>query len=103
MPKLNTYDLYETTTGITADTSRYKHGTPIIRVAAASIKQAYFLAGNEVWIDEDNNTGILEKCDSREADKPWLLFDGTRSSTQHYQHGKGCKRRIAKLLATMAL
>lgn len=50
--------------------SRYSRGMPITIVAAYSVRQAYWLGGNDEWFK--GNVGILE----RTVGEQWKDFDG---------------------------
>jgi hypothetical protein len=52
----------------------YSHGTPIYNIAAKSIKQAYYLAGNDVWFN--GNVGILETSIGGYPEQQWKDYNG---------------------------
>ena len=87
------YTLFEPHAGKFSNmTVSYSHGTPIYNIAAKSIKQAYWLAGNNVWFD--GNVGILETSTNGYGEIKWKDYNG--KTTNDSQFGIGGVRSLPK-------
>jgi len=58
MKKYKEYEVYPTLFGVSCY-SKYYNGTSI-KVMAKSIKQAYYLAHNRIWMKDENDMGVKE-------------------------------------------
>ena len=101
MKSIKIYELYDWCGQIQSGQSNYKHDAKVLHVAAKSIKQAYYLAGNSVWFGlNEDETGIVEKRIDPDCPEPWLFFDKTRQKSARFEHGQSCKRELNLLLST---
>ena len=100
MKSLRIFELYDWFGAIQSGWSNYKHDAKVLHVAAKGIKQAYYLAGNDIWIGTNEDlVGIVEKRVDPDCLRPWLLFDQTRQRHARFEHGDSCKRELKRLLA----
>lgn len=88
------YDLFESPNGgPSAKSDDYGRASKRIwKVAATSIKQAYFLVANDNWYGQDSNhVGILATTRNG-GDTKWDVYDGTEQwgvPWKHYANFKG--------------
>ncbi|WDI43710.1 hypothetical protein [Bremerella sp. P1] len=100
MKSIKIYELYDWFGQIQSGQTNYKHDAKVLHVAAKSIKQAYYLAGNDVWFgSNEDGTGIVEKRVDPDCMEPWLFFDKSRQKFAQFEHGDACRRRLARLMA----
>jgi hypothetical protein len=94
--RLRVYELYETMFGFSARTWDYvRFKGPIVRVAARTIRQAYFLAGHGIWTDGPGSPGIVEVLDERDGpDGRWVCWNGQRGPAigGRYRHGQSWEK-----------
>jgi hypothetical protein len=98
--RIKVYNLFPSWRGLSAMTADY-HGETI-KVAAASIRQAYYLAGRMVWSGgPDQPLGVLEHYTRDGPDEGWhLLWCGCRiHGGIGLKHGAG-KRAIVAAMQT---
>ncbi len=76
------YNLFDGPKGLTNNSQCYRGGVKIIVVAAVSIKQAYYLAGNDEWFDGD--IGIIETY----MNPIWTDYDGKELKEPNFGFGK---------------
>ena len=101
MKELNQYSLHTTIFGkISCDTITIHHGSKFFTVAAVSIQQAYYYAGNDVWFDEDCTGGILEQSyhTSRDTPEKWLDWEGKESNFKSWPR-EGAKKMLKRYIA----
>lgn len=90
------YVVFPSGTGFSSKTIDY-HGVAIY-VAAVSIKQAYYLAGNRVWVDDiDQPRGIIQHYQRGGDPRGWYrLWDGCLiHGGLSIEHGDGKRKIIA--------
>lgn len=103
MKSIKIYELYDWFGQIQSGQTNYKHDAKVLHVAAKSVKQAYYLAGNSVWFgSNEDETGIVEKRIDPDCIQPWLFFDKSRHRCAQFEHGDACKRRLKRLVAENA-
>jgi hypothetical protein len=94
------YEIYPAAnrSGFSAQSVDY-HGT-IYLIAAISIKQAYYFAGNRVWADDaDDPAGIVEiYTRNGRPEGWWSLWDGC-----HIHHGIGIRHGAGKRAISTAM
>lgn len=83
------YHLYDGPKGVTCRSENYsRYSKRVWVVAATSIKQAYYLAGNNKWYKQDNNfVGILAYS-PHGSDAKWDRWDGSSEWSVSYEHSK---------------
>lgn len=76
--RIRLYEIYPAGRGFSAQSSDY-HGV-IYKVAAVSIRQAYFFAGNYTWATDPNNPiGLVEVYNKHVVGEGWHhLWDDCR-------------------------
>ncbi len=86
------YSLFDSYSGLTCYSRHYAAPYKTMwHVAAYSIKQAYYLAGNDVWVSESADTGIVEHHNGQDATQ-WRYWDGTKDWSARHEHGKVFKK-----------
>lgn len=99
MKSIKIYELFDWFGKLQSGMTNYKHDAKVLHVAAVSVRQAYYLAGHDLWVNqEDGLTGIVEKRVDPDCRQPWLLFDGSRQPFAKFEHGDACKRKLGRLL-----
>lgn len=94
------YELYKIGAKITNKSLHYRSGARIIHVSAVSIKQAYYLAYNEIWIDTDDDTsftGIVERSNPHDLETPWEIFTGDDLAFRLFNDRQGSTKKIKEL------
>jgi len=86
--QLKVYQLYKGPKGPTCQSIHYGvHSKKVWMVAAVSVKQAYYLAGNDVWREDGQGTGIVEMSTDA-ANEQWRYDDGKRGWHPKHKHGQ---------------
>lgn len=96
--RLRVYEVYQGPLGLSAQTAAYRGEFYI--VAAASIRQAYWLIGHRQWAaGSDRPTGIIEHYTRGGPPEGWhRLWDGCR-----IHHGLGIRHGATKTALLKAM
>lgn len=93
---IRTYQLYPTVNGYSNRSVDYR-GT-VVTIAAKSIKQAYYLAGNGIWFgDENAPVGILEWYRRGKGSIYWSSRDEFTHQGPHFDNNMSKTEIVEKV------
>lgn len=98
MKRIRIYHIYQGPRGLSSKSVDYQGET--LKVAATSIKQAYYFAGNRQWAgDVDRPLGLVEHYKRGGPDEGWhRLWDGCL-----IHHGLGLEHGLSQTRITAAM
>lgn len=94
--RLKVYELYDSGFGSpTCQSSVYAVRTRHVwHVVALTVKQAYYLAANNLWQEQDGDgTGIVEERTDSDPLRPWLQADGTTTEEPQFRYRQTFSQR----------